>query len=236
MQYEDLMQLGVGVVFGLAAAPHCLVMCSGIASTLALAGAQGREPDRSTAIVRGLVSNGGRIFSYSIAGALVGGIGVAAFAWLDASLANIVLRWLAAIVLSVAGLSLAGILPAMVLRYPNRLVTRLAGTGRRSGGSASGCGALFGAGALWGFMPCAMAYSALFYAMISGSWFRGMLTMAGFGVGTLFAMLLPALGVSLLSRYRDRARLKIVLGLLLAAVGVVGTLNAVHDFGVWCRA
>jgi len=235
MQFADLAQFGIGALLGLAAAPHCLVMCSGVATALSLAGVDPRTAGRDEIILRGVISNAGRIASYSAAGAVVGAAGVAAFSWLDATLANITLRWLAAILLSVVGLSLAGIMPSFVLSYPNRVIAKLIGTRGCNRSEARSYGALFLAGALWGFMPCAMAYSALFYAAISGSAVRGLLTMAGFGAATLVAMLLPAFGVTIVSRNATSTRMKLLLGFALAGIGIVGTLNAAHDFGVWCR-
>lgn len=235
MQSADFFQFGIGALLGLSAAPHCLVMCSGVATALSLAGTNGANTAREEIVLRGVISNAGRLVSYAAAGALVGALGVAAFSWLDATLANITLRWLAAILLSIVGLSLAGVMPAVVLSYPNRVVARLIGPQTCGYGTARSYGALFVAGAVWGLMPCAMAYSALFYAAISGSALRGTLVMAGFGMATLIAMLLPAFGITLLSRNAASARMKLVLGLVLAVVGIAGTLDAVRDFGVWCR-
>jgi sulfite exporter TauE/SafE len=236
MQNADWLQFGIGALLGLSAAPHCLAMCSGIATSLALVGATGGTAGRLESLTRSVVSNSGRVLSYVTAGGIVGAAGVAAFSWLDASLANITLRWLAAILLSIVGLSLAGIMPAVILGYPNRLVGKLIGSQTcGAASSARSYGALFAAGAIWGFMPCAMAYSALFYATISGSPLRGALTMAGFGLATMLPMMLPAFGVSVLSRYGATTRMKYVLGLLLAAIGFAGTLSAVHDFSIWCR-
>lgn len=234
MQNADWLQFGIGALLGLSAAPHCLAMCSGVATSLALAGAGGAG-DRIETLARSAVSNAGRVTSYAVAGGIVGGAGVAAFSWLDASLANITLRWLAAILLSIVGLSLAGIMPAVVLHYPNRMAAKLIGPQTCGVSAARSYGALFAAGAVWGFMPCAMAYSALFYATISGSPLRGALTMTGFGLATVIPMMLPAFGVSVLSRYGATVRMKYGLGLLLAAIGFAGTLNAVYDFGIWCR-
>lgn len=234
MEYVDFFQFGVGALLGLSAAPHCLVMCSGVASALALAGGGKTAVARSEVIARGVTSNTGRIASYAIAGTIVGALGVAAFSWLDASLANITLRWLAAILLSVVGLSLAGIMPAFAVGYPGRAIAKAIGKAR-CGGCARSYSAVFFAGTIWGFIPCAMAYSALFYATISGSAVRGAMVMAGFGLATAIPMMLPAFGISALSRFGMQARMRPVFGVVLAAVGIVGTLNAVHDFGVWCR-
>jgi sulfite exporter TauE/SafE len=235
MQSSDWLQFGIGALLGLSAVPHCLVMCSGIATAFSMAGEGSARDQRWEILTRSVVSNLGRILSYAAAGGIVGGLGVAAFSWLDATLANITLRWLAAILLSLVGLSLAGIMPAPIVAYPNGLLAGSVGLSRCGFGGSRSYIALFTAGCVWGFMPCAMAYSALFYAMTSGSPLRGMLTMSGFGFATLAPMILPALGVSMLSRFGAKQRMRVILGLVLAAVGFIGTLNSVHDFGVWCR-
>ena len=43
---------------------------------------------------------------------------------------------------------------------------------------------------LWGFLPCGLVYSVIAIALVSGSATGGMLTMLGFGIGTLPALLL----------------------------------------------
>lgn len=232
MPNADWGQLGIGALLGISAVPHCVVMCTGVATALGLAFGSAQPTQLAMATV---VSNTGRISSYVLAGGAVGGMGMVAFSWLDASLANITLRWLAAILLSVVGLSLAGIMPSIFVKYPSRLVAWLASTKRCPHSYAKTLSSLFVAGAVWGFLPCAMAYSALFYATISGSAANGALTMAGFGFATLIPMALPAAGVTYFADRAVNARLKVVAGFVLALIGVAGAFNAIHDFGVWCR-
>jgi sulfite exporter TauE/SafE len=210
-------------------------MCSGVATALAFA-SHNNEGKRSPELLRAIASNVGRITSYAAAGAIAGALGIAAFSWLDATLANLTLRWLAAILLSVVGLSLAGIMPTFVLSYPSRILASLLKPEVCARSVGPTYVTSFFAGVAWGFMPCAMAYSALFYATISGSAARGLLTMAGFGAATFAPLLLPSLGMSAMTRRILGSRTRTAFGLVLAAIGFAGTFNAVYDFGVWCRA
>jgi hypothetical protein len=63
-------------------------------------------------------------------------------------------------------------------------------------------------GALWGWLPCGLVYSALAVAAASGSGTGGALAMAGFGLGTLPATLAIGLfagrGASLLRTHAAR--------------------------------
>jgi sulfite exporter TauE/SafE len=234
MQFLDLTHLGVGALLGFAAAPHCMVMCSGIATTLALAGQSG-SLERNSVLARSFAGNAGRIVSYAAAGAMVGFLGTAAFAGIDATLSNIALRWLAAILLCVVGLSIVGVMPAIIIGYPKRILSRYVAPGRCAGFNTASWLSAFAAGLVWGFLPCAMAYSALFYATLSGSAPRGLLTMSGFGLATSVPLLLSTLGVSVLATRASMGRTRAAFGLVLVAIGAAGTIGAVHDFGVWCR-
>ena len=48
---------------------------------------------------------------------------------------------------------------------------------------------VFFAGAVWGWLPCGLVYSALSYAAVSGSAVQGGLLMAAFAIGTFPAMI-----------------------------------------------
>ncbi len=174
---------GSGAAMGLASSLHCTVMCGGIASALTL-------PARAGVTRRGiepltlLLPHVGRIFSYVAAGALVGATGATFIGALDQHIAYSVLQWIAAMTLAWIGLSLAGIVP------PLTLITRMIGPVFRvlSRTGADRASPLI-AGAIWGFLPCSMAYSALFAATFTGDALHGATLMAGFGLGTLPALL-----------------------------------------------
>jgi hypothetical protein len=213
-----------GVLLGLASSMHCLGMCSGIATSLNLlaqsaSGSWSRNP-----YARNLLINAGRITGYVVAGAVVGGLGASVFGALDRSLANIVLRWAAAVSLGWIGLSMLGFAPLPSALY------RLGGVVSDGLGKAASLVwlppalALFLAGCVWGFFPCAMVYAALFYAMLSGTWFNGIVVMFGFGLGTLLPVMAAGLGLPLLREKVQSARLRTMIGVAIVLLGIVSVI------------
>ncbi|MFX9077430.1 sulfite exporter TauE/SafE family protein, partial [Acinetobacter baumannii] len=85
----------------------------------------------------------------------------------DQTFANAVLRWVAAAALAWIGLSMLDVLPlpAGLYRVGNA-VSGAVGRVARTAHLPPAMG-LFVSGAIWGFLPCAMVYAALFYAMLS---------------------------------------------------------------------
>jgi sulfite exporter TauE/SafE len=179
-----------GLAMGFLGSSHCIGMCGGIAGALSSANAGGT--DRSH-FGRSLAYNAGRIASYSVAGALAGGFG-AAFAGIGGSGGMLALRGFAALLIIAVGLYVAGWSSAVVRieRLGGGLWRRIAPLARRARASSSPLAAL-AFGALWGWLPCGLVYSALVVAAASGSSASGALVMAGFGLGTLPALL--AVGV-----------------------------------------
>ncbi|WP_244595939.1 sulfite exporter TauE/SafE family protein [Pseudidiomarina aestuarii] len=165
------------LLMGLAGAGHCIMMCGGIA------GAFGQSISTATLLVYNL----GRITSYCIAGALVGyAASVLTLLMPDVLL---ILRFVAGLLLILLGLYLTGWW--MVLRRLERLGTPFwrslqpfAQRFRQSQQLPS----IFGAGMLWGWLPCGLVYSALSWAALSGSASQGVWLMLMFGLGTLPAM------------------------------------------------
>ncbi|MDH5580221.1 MAG: sulfite exporter TauE/SafE family protein, partial [Betaproteobacteria bacterium] len=70
-------------------------------------------------------------------------------------------------------------------------------------------------GALWGFLPCGLVYSALAVAATSGSAAGGALIMLAFGLGTLPAMVAATLLGTALLRRLSGAKTRTVAGLLM---------------------
>lgn len=166
------------LLMALAGSGHCVMMCGGIAGAFA-----GQVNKRQL-----LIYNFGRITSYTIAGAVVGGAfaGVAGIA--EHGLVS--LRIIAALVLVCFGLYLGQWW--FGLRYLERLgqplwrrLQPLAAKFRQRRSYT----ALFGAGMLWGWLPCGLVYSALSWSAVSGSASQGALLMFAFGLGTLPSML-----------------------------------------------
>jgi uncharacterized protein len=165
---------------------HCLGMCGGIATALGTA-SQGRPAWQL------LLYHGGRILSYSTAGAIAGALGAAlGFAFAVAQW-SAMLRLGTALIIILIGLdiSLGASARTRWLRAPERwgawLWRRLAPARRLPMPSAPRARALL-LGLLWGWLPCGLVYSVLLAAALAGGARGGALTMLGFGLGTLPAM------------------------------------------------
>lgn len=210
-----------GLAMGFLGSSHCIGMCGGIAGALSAAPGTSAGGD---ALRRSLANNAGRLASYSAAGALAGGFG-AAFAGLGGAEGMLVLRAVAALLIVAAGLHVAGWSSALLNleRLGGGLWRRVAPWARRARASNSFAAAL-AFGALWGWLPCGLVYSALVVAAASGSAASGAMVMAGFGLGTLPATL--AVGV-----FAARGRSLLRSPAARRAAGL-----AVIVFGVWTFA
>ena len=163
-------------IMGLAGAGHCLAMCGGIASAI------GVQKHWSNIVLYNL----GRMASYIMLGVIVGG--TIALVAPDSPHTTIALRWLAAVFLLALGLYFTGWWPVLskleqAAKPLWNQIKKLAP--HRSGSRIS----VFLGGAVWGWLPCGLVYSALSYAAVSGSALQGGLLMAAFATGTFPAMI-----------------------------------------------
>jgi sulfite exporter TauE/SafE len=207
-------------LLGLAGGLHCAAMCGGVVSAFSVV-RFGRPSLKST-----LLFNLGRIATYSGAGALAGGLSGSAIAAARLLPLQTMLFVAANGLLILLGLYLAG---------RGRVVLALEGVGARlwRGARALGLrppratnpqGQLL-AGAVWGFTPCGLVYSALALALVSGGALRGALVMAAFGLGTLPNLL----GAGwLLARFGSNLRrppVRTAAGIVVAGFGVLGLVR-----------
>jgi sulfite exporter TauE/SafE len=228
--------LVAGVLLGVSSSLHCFGMCSGIAAGLHFAAEfDPQRPSRSV-LATTLLINGGRITGYVIAGAIVGGAGSSVFGAFDHATAHAVLRWAAAVALGWIGLSMLDILPLPtgLYRVASHVSRFMDATARAS--RLPKTAGLVLSGMVWGFLPCAMVYAALFYAMFTGSWLGGTVVMSGFGLGTLPVMIGTGLGLPLLRRRATSARLQTAVGVAILAVGIVSAGVTPAAFAAWCRS
>jgi hypothetical protein len=202
------------LALGLATGLHCVGMCGGIVAAFS---ARRTIPIVDEHRPRPLVFNAGRVATYAALGAAAGALGGAVPLMQDALPAQTVLFVLANAALILAGLYLAG---------AGRLLGRLEGLAaplwRRVQPAASRLMrvrsplAAFGAGMLWGLLPCAMLYGALAAATLAGGAAGGALAMLAFGLGTLPWLL----GAGVLARRLRRWR--VAAGLFVLGMGVFG--------------
>jgi len=183
--------LGAALLLGLAASGHCVVMCGGISAALGVATANGRngKPRASLLVAYQL----GRIFSYAIAGGLLGAALGFLVSWIDVDAVRVALRALSAAALVAAALVAFGALRDPGSRIGKLIWPKLAPLGRRFLPVTSVARAL-GFGMVWGWMPCGFAYTVMIIAALEHDAVRSAATMLAFGLGTAPAMIAVAFG------------------------------------------
>ena len=181
-------------LIGLLGSAHCIGMCGGIMNALSFAVPaeqlqvnQLRQVRRVAPIL--LLYNLGRIFSYSVAGAIVGGLGW----WLQTTGNQMgpVLRIFAGLMMIAMGLYLASWWRGLVYleKLGGHLWKYLQPIGNRLMPVTKPWQALL-LGTLWGWLPCGLVYSTLTLSVSAGNWQQSSLIMLSFGLGTLPVMLL----------------------------------------------
>ncbi|MDP5291935.1 sulfite exporter TauE/SafE family protein [Oceanimonas sp. CHS3-5] len=212
------------LLIGFLGAGHCIAMCGGVAAAFSMAIPQ---TQRRWQWLYLLSYNAGRIASYALAGALVGGV----FAGLaDISLGKQGLLWLR---------GLAGIMMILLGLYLARWWNGLLALERLGNGLWRHIKPLAGRfvpfrhplaalpfGMIWGWLPCGLVYSALTWSAVSGGAAQGALVMALFGLGTLPTLL--ALGglAGSLRHWLNHSGFRRFSGILLICYGLFSLYQA----------
>ncbi len=171
------------LLLGFVGSGHCLGMCGGIAGALGMTSPAARTLSRTTS---SLLYSVGRVSSYALLGALAGSLGQATSVAIGL---GPVMRVAAGMLIVLLGLQLAGLrmgfdrVEALGLAVWRRLGPLIGRIG--SPDAAWKCVAL---GAVWGFLPCGLVYTALTASLVTGSAAGGAVFMASFGLGTVPAL------------------------------------------------
>ncbi|MBW7859519.1 MAG: sulfite exporter TauE/SafE family protein [Rhodocyclaceae bacterium] len=210
-------------LIGLLGGTHCVSMCGGIVGALT-AQMPGR-PGMQWPIH--LAYNLGRISTYTVLGAVLGGIGSAGLLLNDVLPVQLGLYVLANLMLIALGLYLTGFtrLLAPIERAGLIVWKRIQPLARRFL-PVRNLRQAFPLGLLWGFLPCGLVYSVLTTALLTGSTTRGAGMMFAFGLGTLPNLMLAGM---LFKRVRDvtrNTRVRFVAGVVVLGFGVFGLYHA----------
>ncbi len=223
--------LFAGMLMGFASSLHCAGMCGSIGSALMLTVHPDGDARQRARML--LVTQFGRVLAYAVAGGILGTFGSGIAGAFDQTAAYRVLQWASAVTLGWIGLSTAGLIPSLVafdrLAAPvgHAMMTM---TSRHPGFGVGGPMAL---GIIWGFMPCAMVYGALFTAMLAGTGAGGAALMLGFGLGTVPAVMASAMGVATLKSLGRNPAASMAVGLAITAFAVASVLIG-PEGGILC--
>jgi uncharacterized protein len=201
---------------GLLGGVHCVGMCGGIVGALSI----GLPETRSRWPIL-LSYNLGRIASYTLAGAIAGGLGYFFSGLLPVQQAQQALLLIAGVFMVLLGLYLAGWwnLLARLEKAGGGLWKRIEPLGRgllpvRRPGQA------LALGMLWGWLPCGLVYSVLVWSVSAGGAGQGALLMLGFGLGTLPNLLLMGAAASRLQGFVRRPRVRQLAGAAIVLFGL----------------
>lgn len=206
----------VAFTIGLFSTLHCVGMCGGIVGALSFSLPAEVTCDKSRLLLFSLAYNTGRILSYTLAGALLGGIGYFFLESLAHSAVHRILPLLGGIVMFLIGLELSLQKPLLArLEIAGKAVwQRLEPLGRRFLPLRSLPHA-FLFGIIWGWLPCGIVYSILLLSAVGGGAWQGGMVMLGFGLGTLPAMLSLGMLSGFLARLRSNFQVRRILGFFL---------------------
>lgn len=180
----DGLAVGAALLSGLLGSLHCAAMCGGIAASSAL-GAR-----RDDAFMTALRVNLARITSYTVAGAIAGGIGGGIVAVARIEALQLGMRMAVGAVLIVVALRLLDRRGRLgFLRAPGGQVWRWLAPLQRRLLPANTPTRQLGLGLLWGWLPCGLSGTLLFAAWFSADALQGAALMGAFGSGTLLTML-----------------------------------------------
>jgi len=206
------MGYGVLLVVGLLTSLHCVAMCGGITLSQCVAAAENSGGNKNAGLKTSAMYNLGRIISYTLIGGLAGALGsaVSLSGWARGSVAIA-----SGLFMIIMGINLSGVFPAI-----GRFAPRVPRVFRRLAGKAGTGKGPLAIGLLNGMMPCGPLQAMQLYALGTGSFYAGAISMFFFSLGTVPLMLgLGAASAMLGGRFTGgMMKLSAVLVLLLGLI------------------
>jgi len=234
-KYFEYMEITFVSAFfiGLFSTVHCLGMCGGIIGALTVSLPEKIRNNRKRLIPYVTAYNFGRISSYSLAGALAGGFGSNLVA-LSPAYGHLVLQLFASTLMIGIGLYLAGWFPALVkIEHIGKPIWKKLEPISQRLIPVKSPGHAFLFGAVWGWLPCGLVYTALIWSTTAGSVKDGALLMLAFGAGTLPAVMIAGILTGWFTRLIRSTYIRPIVGLTIILValitGYMALLHAGHQ-------
>ena len=214
-------------IAGLMGGAHCAAMCGGIVGIVSRPHAGSEPIPRQWRYA--LAYNGGRIFSYAVAGFLAGALGQGGLWLRGGPLAQQVMLFFAGVTLLLLALYVAGVTPvARGIEAAGAVVWRRVQPYSRWFLPADSVPRALGLGAIWGWLPCGMVYALLLTAMATADARQGALVMFAFGLGTLPNLMAISLLFGQVRKLSALRPLRIASGAVIGGLGMFGILKAMQ--------
>ncbi len=208
--------MGYGMLFiaGLFTSVHCIAMCGGI-NLSQCAGCKGSKNNSIYSKLKpSFQYNLGRVTSYTILGGIVGALGsVFSISLKGKALISLI----AGVFMIIMGINMLGIMPILrkiMPRLPKSLTNKV--------DDKRNCNGPFIVGLLNGFMPCGPLQAMQLYALGTGSFTNGALSMFLFSLGTVPLMFSFGAFSSILSSKFTKQMMKISAMLVIILGFVMG--------------
>lgn len=198
---------------GLMGGVHCVGMCGGIVGALSFATQQNKSAKKSSLFTLLLAYNFGRLFSYAMAGGVMGSVGWLLARWSDIHNIQLMMQFLAGIFMLMMGLYISGWwmglvrlekIGGIVWQYIQPVAQKILPVNNSLQAMALGL--------LWGWLPCGLVYSVLVWAIAAGSFQQGALLMLSFGLGTLPNLLAMGLFANQLKLFVQKQSVRYLAG------------------------
>ncbi|WP_321527965.1 sulfite exporter TauE/SafE family protein [Sedimenticola selenatireducens] len=226
---ESLLPYFSAFIVGLLGGVHCIGMCGGIVSALTFGLPETSRGSVTAQLPFQLAYNLGRLISYVIAGAIMGGLGVLLAGMLPMQMAQQALLMLAGLFMILLGFYLAGwwMVLNRVERLGGVLWRRLEPMSRQLMPVRSPTRA-FAIGMLWGWVPCGLVYTMLINAVSSGGALQGAGLMFAFALGTLPNLLAIGLLAGAAARLARSQTARRVAGITVMLFGIYTLWSAIR--------
>ncbi len=227
------MILFAAFIAGLFGSVHCMGMCGGFVGLIG----QQLNPKQKTSFLSALpfwlATNGGRLFSYAIAGTIAGTIGGAAVGVFNPKYVQNIGLMLSGSFMVALGLYLAGWWQGLLAleklggglwkRLQPFMSKLLTGSGIKKAALT---------GVIWGWLPCGLVYSMLIWAMTIATPLGGASIMLAFGAGTLPMLIGMGALSGKLNAIRQNKTVRQALGAMIIGFGLLTLLGVVKPFHV----
>ena len=208
-------------LMGLLGGVHCLGMCGGVVAMLTVGlDPETRSNPKKVALFH-LNYNIGRILSYILMGLVFGMLGAILSQTLQMNLFDKALRIFSGVLMIMVGLYIANWSSGIQIleKIGAKFWAILQPFSKRFLPIKDLKGAFF-TGLLWGGIPCGLVYSALSFAIVSGSAAQGGLIMLAFGLGTLPSLLIMASLSTQLTHWIKKPWVRKTSGLFIIGLGI----------------